>query len=251
MPIQSDDLWATADLELLLASESPLEPCTTQAKILIPPSSSDYGVISDIDDTIVQTGATNLINTLRTIFFKDASARLPVPGFSLFYRSLHNGISGMSRNPLFYVSSSPWNLYDLLFDFIKLHEIPLDPVLLLRDYDITREDVFLSGHTRHKLKYIQIILDMYPAMPFILIGDNGQDDPEVYAQIDQQYPDRIMAIYFREVDKSTERSGEIQSLLDKCPETRSKTIFADDILQMASHARDMRWIIDNSLNDAV
>jgi phosphatidate phosphatase APP1 len=245
-PIQSDDLWAVAELELIDPPPGLFTPCKAQGKILIPPSSSEYGVISDIDDTIVQTGTLNLIPILRALLFEDANERQPLPGFSSFYCALYKGSTGGSRNPLFYVSSSPWNLYDLLFDFIKLQNIPLDPVLLLRDYGISKQEILPTLHHEHKLKYIQVILDMYPDLPFILIGDNGQDDPEIYALVDRQNPGRIKAIYIREIDKSSDRVNAVKCLLDQVPVTYEKTIITDDSIQMASHARRRGWITGTS-----
>ena len=71
-------------------------------------------MISDIDDTIVRTGATSLLMMLRVVLLSNAHTRLPFQGVAAFYGALARGASGQDSNPLFYVSSSPWNLYDVL-----------------------------------------------------------------------------------------------------------------------------------------
>ena len=63
--------------------------------------------------------------------------RLPFPGVAAFLRALYAGAGGGERNPLFYVSSSPWNIYDLLSEFFSLNDIPIGPVLFLRDWGLT------------------------------------------------------------------------------------------------------------------
>src|SRR5690606_668440 len=92
-------------------------------------------------------------------------------------------------HPIFYLSSSPWNLYHLFDDFMEGHDVPVGPILL-RDYGFSDEKLFKSSHESHKTLHILQILDAFPDLPFVLVGDSGQRDPEIYQQIVQERPDR-------------------------------------------------------------
>lgn len=140
----------------------------------------------------------------KTVFLNNAHSRLPFPGVSAFYNALLLGKNGKRNNPFFYVSSSPWNMYDLLKEFLDLNNIPEGP-LLLRDFGLQDNKLINKGHQVHKTKEIVNILKMYPKLNFILIGDSGQQDAYIYKDIAKLYPDRILAIYIRdlEINKST------------------------------------------------
>jgi phosphatidate phosphatase APP1 len=114
--------------------------------ILVPPAASQFGVISDVDDTILVSGVTNLLRMARLAFLNNARTRLPFAGVAAFYRALQSGPESTLFNPVFYVSSSPWNLYDLLVDFCAVQGIPKGP-FMLRDVGVD-EDKFLSAPTR-------------------------------------------------------------------------------------------------------
>ena len=92
-----------------------------------------FGIISDIDDTVIRTDATSLLGTFRSTMLANARTRLPFPGVAALYRALH----GAGTNPLFYVSSSPWNIYDMLSDVLAIRGIPAGP-LLLRNWGLER-----------------------------------------------------------------------------------------------------------------
>jgi phosphatidate phosphatase APP1 len=124
VPVVSEDMWFEVDVELVSAPVPFDGQVKTQAEVLIPPMDAEYGVISDIDDTIVRTGATSLIAMSRNTFFHNAHSRLPFAGVAEFYKALLLGRNGKRNNPFFYVSSSPWNLYELLRDFMDLTRSP-------------------------------------------------------------------------------------------------------------------------------
>ena len=150
---------------------------TAVAHVLVPSPDAAFGVISDIDDTIVHTNATSLLGMARSII-RNAASRLPFEGVADLYRALH-----VERNPIFYVSSSPWNLYELLHDFMEINGIPHGP-MFLQDWGIDESTLILASHTEHKLAQIQTLVDYYPELKFVLIGDSGQHDPEIYLQRD-------------------------------------------------------------------
>jgi phosphatidate phosphatase APP1 len=213
---------------------------TVSAEVLVPASNAKFGVISDIDDTIVVTNATSLFKMARLTFLRSARTRLPFAGVAAFYQALQQG-TGEALNPIFYVSSSPWNLYNFLVDFIKLKNIPVGP-LMLRDLGLDENKFIKSSHLDHKRDQIERLLNTYPQLPFILIGDSGQHDPEIYQQIATHYPHRISAIYIRDLSPEPLRDREVQGLAEKLDELAIDLILAKDTLAAAQHAASHGFI---------
>ena len=152
-------------------------------------------------------------------------------------------------NPVFYVSSSPWNLYDLLVEFLDLQGIPPGP-LTLRDWDIDRS--VLGARRLHGFKdaALREIMDAYPSLPVILIGDSSQRDPEIYRGIVHEYPDRVLAVYIRDVKRTTQRRAAISALAEEVKAARSVLVMADDTMAAARHAAERGWI-DRAALDAI
>lgn len=183
------------------------------AELLIPPITAEFGVISDIDDTILHTGVTSFLKwrVLRNSLFRNAYERISLEGAPDLYNALHSGKKGNGQNPIFYLSNSPWNLYEYLKLFLEFNGFPKGPILL-RDFR-TPFDRSLKPEKPHKQKEIINILKTYPLLKFILIGDSGEHDPRIYTDIAVQYPDRILAIYLRSV-KHKRRMERVQSIVD-------------------------------------
>lgn len=239
----SANLWHIAEAELMQSRYSHPRVIRGSGEIMVPPPSAEFAVISDMDDTVIQTGATNLVRMARATLFESARTRLPFPGVAAFYRALQSGAQGSALNPIFYVSSSPWNLYDLLTEFMQLQEIPAGP-LMLRDWDFTLQR---PKHGPHKLGAIAQIMDLYPGLPVILIGDSGQEDPEIYSEVIARYPKRILAAYIRNVTPNPERSAAIRSLAEQVVRDGSTLILADDTMAAARHAAENGWVASSSL----
>ena len=232
-PLVWNDMWHEVEVELVEAPYSFSEGIRTTADVLVPPADAEYGIISDIDDTVVKTTATNLLAMSRNTLFHNAHSRLPFAGVSEFYKSLQLGRNGKRNNPFFYVSSSPWNLYDLLIDFLDLNDIPEGP-LLLRDFGLNAPNES-SGHMGHKFKEIKNILLTYPHLNFVLIGDSGQEDPKIYREIVAKFPGRILAIYIRDVQLPDREKIAIdvskELLTDKV-----EMVIVDNTVEAAEHA---------------
>ncbi len=207
---------------------------TTTGKALAPPVGSDFIVVSDIDDTVLRTGATRKLAMFRETVTRNAWTRLPFEGVAAFYRSLQGGPSGSAHNPIFYLSSSPWNLYDFLAQFFSVHGIPEGPILL-RDLGIDREKFISAGHQAHKLTYIEHLLDVYPERPFILVGDSGQDDPYIYREAVRRRPGRIRAIYIRDVLVGRKRA-EVLAIADEVTRAGADMLLVADTEQAVRHA---------------
>jgi len=245
-PFGGGALWHTLELELELERPASDPPHKCQAQVLVPPAESAFGVISDLDDTVVKTGATSLLRMARTTFLSNARTRVPFPGVAAFYRALQKGAGESPFNPIFYVSSSPWNLHDLLTEFLTLQKIPIGP-LLLRDWGLNSNETLSTRHAGHKLSGIRRILDLFPALPFILIGDSGQEDPEIYHRVVHDYPDRITAVYIRNVTPRPDRLGAIKKLAEEVEKAGSTLLLTDDTLAAARHAASKGWITESAL----
>lgn len=84
---------------------------------------------------------------------------------------------------------------------MELHEIPHGP-MFLKDYGLDADKLVASGHDTHKLEAIEHILAFYPEHRFLLIGDNGQKDVEIYARVVEDFGDRVAGLFIRDVSGS-------------------------------------------------
>ena len=169
--------WQEVELELLEPSSAKTPPVRAIAQVLVPSAAARFGIISDIDDTVISSNVGNKLKMILTVILSNEHTRKPFEGVAGLYCALQRGASGGEDNPIFYVSNSPWNLYTLLLEFLKLQKIPLGP-LLLRDFG--DHLFFTKDPESHKKSNIKIILDSFPHLPFVLIGDSGERDPEIY-----------------------------------------------------------------------
>ena len=179
--------WTSGTVELSGEYRGLPGPHTTPLEVRVPEPAARFGILSDIDDTILETGVQRVGRMIRQTFTGSALTRTPFPGAPDLYRDLAAMV-----NPVFYVSSSPWNLHAFLIAFLRHRGFPLGSVLL-RDLLGTR-----AGREQ-KDGRLREVLDLHPQLPFVLIGDSAEKDPEIYADIVRAYPGRILAVYIREV----------------------------------------------------
>lgn len=203
-------------------------------EMLIPSKKSQFGIISDIDDTIIHTGVASFLKLklVFNTFFRNAESRSPLEGASKFYQLLHQGKTGDEANPLFYVSHSPWNLYRYLELFLKANNFPKGPVLLRSFPTPFRRKK--EEEKPQKQKEILNILKTYPDKSFILIGDSGEHDADIYIEIAEKYPKQIKAIYLRNV-KHKKKMKRIKSLFSNYDTTPA--LLVEDSKEAIKHAR--------------
>ncbi len=170
---------------------------------LIVPSATDYSFISDIDDTFLISHSSNLRKRLFVLLTENAKSRKPFEGVVTHYRMLH-GVDDAdpSDNAFFYVSSSEWNLYDYIKDFLKEKQLP-DGVCLLNQIK-TFSKLFSTGQNNHSGKFTRVvkIIDAYPYQKFVLLGDDSQKDIDIYASIVEHFPQNVYCVYIRKVGSS-------------------------------------------------
>ena len=179
---------------------------TVEGRVYVPSASAEFGIISDIDDTILISHATVPLKMALLTFMGNAYSRRVFEGVPDFYRALHQ-----QRNPIFYVSSSPWNIYDFLLQFIEINRLPEGP-LCLQELGIDQKKLIMEGNIRHKLEEIGRVFATYPTLKFLLLGDSGQNDPEIYDELAKRFPEQVLGIMIRDVTKG-KRDASVEKLV--------------------------------------
>jgi phosphatidate phosphatase APP1 len=217
--------WTTGTVELAADYRGLAGAFTTPVEVLVPGPDSRFGVVSDVDDTILQTGVQRVVQMVRQTLTGSALTRTPFPGAPELYRDLAAG-----GQPFFYVSSSPWNLHAFLLAFLRHQRFPLGPVLL-------RDLLGTAAGREQKAGRIEEVLDLHPDLPFVLIGDSGEKDPQVYAEVVRTHPGRILAVYIREVrlDPTDGRVEEVSDAWDH----EVPFVLAADSDAVRRHARQL------------
>jgi phosphatidate phosphatase APP1 len=228
--------WQRAEVEVLSVAVRGFRPVHASAELLVPPASAELGVISDIDDTVLQTHVTQKLKMIWVTLSGSAFTRMPFEGTSELYEALAHGLGGSAHNPVFYVSKSPWNLYDFLIDFMDYHRLPRGP-LLLRDIGLHE-----APPLDHKSAAVQQLLETYPELPFVLIGDSGERDPDIYLATAARYPGRIRAIYIRDVGG---RRASKDHAVDLCLKARTygtEMLWVEHAGEALDHARALKLV---------
>ncbi|MFB0611958.1 phosphatase domain-containing protein [Aurantiacibacter poecillastricola] len=208
-PLPEHPMWELGTVRWINAEG----PQSAEVHILAPGSTSNLAVISDIDDTIIETGVTgglrSVVRNWKRLFAEMPHERTAVPGADTFYGQLSGGmlqhdgsVPAMrvpaTRRPFFYISSSPWNLFSYLVAFQRLKGLPIGP-LKLRDWGFNRRTLGKASHGAHKDAAIDSVLGMYPELRFALIGDDTQGDLPAFARAVELNPGRIAAVFLRTV----------------------------------------------------
>ena len=178
------------------------EVATGTGRVIKPSLQAPFLVISDIDDTILVTGLTEGVAMVTRTVLREADKRRAIAGMSSLYRGLSRGVPNRTGNrkpepTFFYVSTGSWSFYPLLQQFMQLRAFPQGP-MFLTDWGPTERYVRRSG-AEHKRTAIRRLLEAYPKMPFVLIGDSGQRDALTYAEMAREFPGRVRLIIIRQV----------------------------------------------------
>ncbi|AHM02982.1 hypothetical protein roselon_00542 [Roseibacterium elongatum DSM 19469] len=189
--------WHTASVALPDGTETP-------CPFFVPDPDAPAILISDIDDTVLETGAWSLFRNLWTTFTGNVETRRIYRDAVDVYTKLRKA----ANIPVFFVSSSPWNIHGFLLAIFERTGLPRGP-LFLRDFGVDRDKFITAGHGDHKGNAIDLILQANPGCPAVLAGDTGQEDARIYRAAIARYPGRIKAVILRTpkpgVDPRTER----------------------------------------------
>ena len=241
-PTQVHEIWN--DVLLELPDYRGQTGAQAIAQVMIPSEDAQFGVISDLDDTVLKSDVINRLKLARNTFLRNSHTRLPFAGVAEFYRALQSGTQNQV-NPIFYVSNSPWNLHDLIADFFEVRGIPRGPIFLKR-LRLAPSSFRTSALVRHKLACIEHLLAVYPKLSFILIGDSGEKDPETYLQAIVHNPGRIAAAYIRDVT-GTARHQQLQTIVAEARASGVEMLLAADTAAAAEHAAEHGFILPEVL----
>jgi len=205
------------NVEVFLIDEEQQGTIAKGTGLIYLPPENRFGCISDIDDTFLISHSAHLLKRLYVLLTRNAHSRKPFEGVVNHYQLLAQaGSSAEKPNPFFYVSSSEWNLYDFIVEFARKNEMP--PGIYLLNQLKKFSQVLKTGQGKHNGKFTRIvrIMEAFPHLRFILLGDSSQRDPYIYASIAEHYPNQVHAVYIRDVyKKSREQVREILERMEK------------------------------------
>ena len=241
--------WHKVDLKLLDTVVEDQPETTATGNVRIVSSEEERIIVSDIDDTILISHSTQTVRKLKLMLFKNALTRLPFKGIAAFYQALEKGKKTNSAYPFFYVSSSEWNLYDLLENFFDHNNIPRG-AFMLRKMESSIYKFWKSGQGNHEHKYdkIKFLLEFYEKQQFILIGDSGQKDPEIYERLAHEFPGRIETIYIRKIGSKSFHKN-IEQVNSRLEKVNTSYLQVEDTWEAARHALKNGYINEDVIKD--
>jgi len=186
-----------------------------------------FGMISDIDDTIMVSRVRSFFK-LRLLFntiFVNPFRRKPIDHAAEAFHAMLTKTDGQA--PIIYLSNSPWNIYDYLEAFLVHNSFPVGEIIL-RDIGT---QLLRSRAIEQYNKYIEIekLLQVFSETKFILIGDTGEKDFNIYLAILEKYPNRIKQILLHNVG-NRKKLEEIRVFKEEDP--AAKIYIVDDYLKM-------------------
>ena len=194
-------------------------------------------MVSDIDDTVMHTGVANKAAMLWRLFVEDAESRTVFPGVAVPLPGAPRRGGGAEGNPMLYVSRAPWGIYEILEEFFRRHDIPVGPILFLREWGLGWTSPLPRRALDHKRHLIEAMMRLYADMPFVLIGDSGQRDPEIYHEIVAHHRGRVRAVYIRDVKaRGPERAAEVTAMAATLRAAGAHLVLAADSAAIAEDA---------------
>jgi phosphatidate phosphatase APP1 len=173
------------------------------AGLLVHDARNTLGLISDIDDTVLVSQVNDTKRLLRNSLTLSPESRQPVAGMAALYRAWAQKNPNPAATPVFYVSASPRQLSDGVRRFLQHNGFPRGAVQL-KEVSSTSTDPLLDQQA-YKVQRISAILKAFPGVRFVLMGDDGERDPESYAQLKTLFPDQIAGVWIRRVHPDPKR----------------------------------------------
>lgn len=231
--------WVRVSLELLDAPV-PVRGERRACELMRVPRTATLGVLSDLDDTVVRSQSGDRLAMARRVLLHDGRERTAVEGAPELYRALRDGASGEDGNPFFYHSSASWDTYEHVHAFLEENGIPRGPMFLRRysaESLAARSDVDPKGEAARE------VLDAFPALPFLLIGDGrgDDDDARVYLEVVRAYGDRILAVYLRRGDDPG-LTARLEEVVRRIRATGCEALLVGGSEEIAAHAAAQGWL---------
>ncbi|QGK75438.1 App1 family protein [Flavobacterium sp. SLB02] len=206
IPLETQTNFGWMEYEVSIKDEN---ETITEKGSFIRPHKGKLGIISDIDDTFLISHTQNFFKKIYILLFKNVNDRKVFTDVVPHYQALSSAgrNNKEEENAFFYVSSSEWNLYRFIVKFTKIHNLPR-AVILLKDIRRGITDFFMSGRGNHDHKFDKIkhVLEFYPNLKYVLLGDDSQHDPVLYERICKIFPVTVKAVYIRQTGKHQKES---------------------------------------------
>lgn len=201
IPLENETSFGWMDYEVSMVYNN---ETTISKGTFIRPHKGNLGIISDIDDTFLISHTHNFFKKIYILLFKNVNDRKVFKDVVPHYQALSSAgrNNKEEENAFFYISSSEWNLYRFIVKFTKIHQLPR-AVILLKDIKRGITDFFMSGRGNHDHKFDKIkhVLEFYPNLKYVLLGDDSQHDPILYERICKIFPVTVKAVYIRQTGK--------------------------------------------------
>ncbi len=165
-----------------------------EARVFVVGPEARLGIVCDIDDTVMVTALPRPFLAAWNTFVLDEHARRPVPGMAVMLERLSRENPG---SPVIYLSTGAWNVAPTLDRFMSRHLYP-SGTMLLTDWGPTHDRLFRSGRD-HKRESLARLAREFPLVRWVLIGDDGQHDEELYREFIAAHPDNVAAVAIRQL----------------------------------------------------
>ncbi|MFG4002759.1 App1 family protein [Flavobacterium aquidurense] len=209
IPLETETNFGWMEYEVSIRDEN---ETITEKGSFIRPHKGKLGIISDIDDTFLISHTQNFFKKIYILLFKNVNDRKVFTDVVPHYQALSSAgrNNKEEENAFFYVSSSEWNLYRFIVKFTKIHKLPR-AVILLKDIRRGITDFFMSGRGNHDHKFDKIkhVLEFYPNLKYVLLGDDSQHDPILYERICKIFPVTVKAVYIRQTGKHQKKATQV------------------------------------------
>jgi len=169
-----------------------------ETEVMVIGSEPLVGIISDFDDTMIVSNVTNKIKLGYNTVFKNYKQRTVVPTMLERFQKI------LAQNPkdapstLFILSGSPQQLFIAVEDFLAFHHFPKHTLILKKAHGDHKDP--LTDQFAYKTQKIERLIKLYPNMKWIMFGDSGEKDAEVYKFIQEKYPKSVINYYIRDVE---------------------------------------------------
>jgi len=162
------------------------------------------GIVSDFDDTMIVSDVTNKIKLGYNTVFKNYKQRTAVPTMLERFQKI------MAQNPkdapstLFILSGSPQQLFFAVEDFLAFHHFPKHILILKKAHGEHKDP--LTDQFAYKTQKIERLIKLYPNMKWVMFGDSGEKDAEIYKFIKKKYPNKVISYRIRDVESGIIRN---------------------------------------------
>lgn len=237
IPLEKETPFGWIEYEVSIKHKAEI---LTEKGSFIRPHKGKLGIISDIDDTFLISHTGNFIRKIYVLLFKNVNDRKVFKDVVPHYQALSSAgrNNKEEENAFFYVSSSEWNLYRFIVKFTKIHHLPR-AVILLKDIRRGITDFFMSGRGSHDHKFDKIkhVLEFYPNLQYVLLGDDSQHDPVLYERICKIFPVTVKAVYIRQTGKHQKQ--ETKTILKNLENLEVSVCYYKDSSEAIMHSKSI------------